>query len=147
MRHSGGVAGRSSSSRSQESVKSNPTPTTSAEDGSYEKMGENVDDDVDAGGSVIGIRMAATPTNAAQRHRSRSRSHEDEDVDGGDEAGDESGAPGRHLTGTVRRRSRRRSTHSRPTSQERLEDSHHAAAAAVVSPPPSSLPCRLPRPV
>ena len=131
MRHSGSgaaaVAARSSSSRSQESVKSNPTPT-SAEDGSYEKMGENVDDDVDGGGSVIGIR-AATPTHA--RFRSRSRSHDDEDVDAGDDEGEESGA--RHLTGTVRRRSRRRSTHSRPTSQERLDDVHMAAAAAPAS--------------
>ncbi|XP_059084910.1 filaggrin-like [Tigriopus californicus] len=107
---------RGSSSRaSHESIRSIP-PTTPLEDGTYERIGDHVDDDPGvlehSGGSVIGIRNAPKPIDTSPGAQAQTPAE-----DGGDEQDDQEN--NKH-TGTVKRR-KRRSSHIR-LSQERLEE-------------------------
>ena len=82
------------------------------EDGSYDKMGLQVDEDIskkESGGSVIGIRRGSV----SDKSRSRSRTP---DIDDDNETADDEREA--HQTGTVRRK--RRKSHSK-SSQEKLE--------------------------
>eukprot|EP00095_Tigriopus_kingsejongensis_P006841 maker-scaffold82_size396747-snap-gene-2.35 protein:Tk06841 transcript:maker-scaffold82_size396747-snap-gene-2.35-mRNA-1 annotation:"protein kinase c zeta type-like" len=110
---------RGSSSRaSHESIRSMSATTTPLEDGSYERIGDNVDDDPSVldqgGGSVIGIRNASAP----RADRSPGAVVQTPAEDGGDEQEDQE--MDRH-TGTVKRR-KRRSSYIR-LSEEHLEES------------------------